>query len=97
MTRVASRRPARYGALGDERPLRRILGPWIKRANAVIAVTPLGMPPRQHDPQWKEWGIDFPDLRYIMLWVIGETACHAGHLDAVAELIDGRQWIVLGS
>ena len=67
----------------------------IERANAVIAATPLGMPPRQTDPQWKEWGIDFPDLRYIMLWVIGETACHAGHLDAVAELIDGRQWIVL--
>ena len=22
--------------------------------------------------------------------------CHAGHLDAVRELIDGRQWIVLG-
>jgi hypothetical protein len=30
-----------------------------------------------------------------MLWVIWETACHAGHLDAVRELIDGRQWIVL--
>jgi hypothetical protein len=30
-----------------------------------------------------------------MLWVIRETACHAGHLDAVRELIDGRQWIVL--
>jgi hypothetical protein len=27
--------------------------------------------------------------------VIMETACHAGHLDAVRELIDGRQWIVL--
>jgi len=31
-----------------------------------------------------------------MLHVIKETACHAGHLDAVRELIDGRQWIVLG-
>jgi hypothetical protein len=27
--------------------------------------------------------------------VITETAVHAGHLDAVRELIDGRQWIVL--
>lgn len=67
----------------------------IERANAVIGATPLGMPPRQTDPQCKEWGIDFPDLRYIMPWVIGETACHAGHLDAVAELIGGRQWVVL--
>ncbi|MGW9134077.1 hypothetical protein [Streptomyces sp. NPDC055681] len=24
-----------------------------------------------------------------------ETACHAGHLDAARELIDGRRWMVL--
>jgi hypothetical protein len=30
-----------------------------------------------------------------MLHVIAETACHAGHLDAAAELIDRRQWVVL--
>ena len=28
-----------------------------------------------------------------MLPVIKETACHAGHLDAVRELIDGRTWL----
>jgi len=28
--------------------------------------------------------------------VMTETAVHAGHVDAVRELIDGRQWIVLG-
>jgi Protein of unknown function (DUF664) len=28
-----------------------------------------------------------------MLHVITETACHAGHLDAARELIDGRQWL----
>jgi Protein of unknown function (DUF664) len=67
----------------------------IERSNAIIEATPLAAPPRQPDPQWQEWGIDFPDLRFIMLHVIKETACHAGHLDAVRELIDGRQWIVL--
>lgn len=66
-----------------------------ERANAVIAATPLDMAPCQPDPHWQEWGIDFPDLSFIMLHVIKETACHAGHLDAVRELIDGRQWIVL--
>jgi hypothetical protein len=30
-----------------------------------------------------------------MLHVITETACHAGHLDAVRELIDGRTWLIL--
>jgi CO dehydrogenase/acetyl-CoA synthase alpha subunit len=33
--------------------------------------------------------------REITLHVITETACHAGHLDAVRELIDGRQWLVV--
>jgi len=67
----------------------------IERANAVIAATPLDMAPRQRDPRWDEWGADFPDLRYIMLHMISETACHAGHLDAARELIDGRQWITM--
>ena len=35
------------------------------------------------------------DLRHVLLHVIAETACHAGHLDALRELIDGRQWMVL--
>lgn len=34
-------------------------------------------------------------LRDLLLHVITETACHAGHLDAVRELIDGRRWLVL--
>jgi len=34
-------------------------------------------------------------LRKVMLHVITETACHAGQLDAVRELIDGRQWLIL--
>ena len=35
------------------------------------------------------------DLRSTILAVIVETACHAGHLDAVRELLDGRQHLVL--
>jgi len=34
-------------------------------------------------------------LRQTILHVITETATHAGHLDAVRELIDGRTWLVL--
>jgi hypothetical protein len=30
-----------------------------------------------------------------VLHVLVETATHAGHLDAVRELIDGRKWLVL--
>jgi len=34
-------------------------------------------------------------LRDAILHVITETAYHAGHLDVVRELIDGRTWQVL--
>lgn len=34
-------------------------------------------------------------VRQVLLHVITETACHAGHLDAARELLDGRQWMVL--
>ena len=62
------------------------------RSNAIIAATPLDAPPRQRDRWWGTWEV--PDLRFIVLHVITETACHAGHLDAARELLDRRQWIV---
>jgi hypothetical protein len=63
-------------------------------ADAVISTTPLDAA-----PAW--WPAEiFPglpprNLRNNILAVITETACHAGHLDAVRELIDGRTWLVL--
>ncbi len=64
----------------------------IELANAVIAATPLhAAPARWPDELWPDWKLQ--DLRAIILHVITETACHAGHLDAVRELIDGRQWL----
>ena len=67
----------------------------IERANAIIAATPLDMRPRQPDPAWAN--------REAVLQPQGGHAAHAQgdrqprrHLDAAAELLDGRQWIVLG-
>ncbi|MEU6439665.1 DinB family protein [Streptomyces sp. NPDC047046] len=34
-------------------------------------------------------------VREVLVHVLTETACHAGHADAVRELLDGRQWLVL--
>jgi hypothetical protein len=65
----------------------------IALADAVIAVTPLDRPPARWPGQWPDWRLG--DLREIILHVITETACHAGHLDAVRELTDGRTWMVL--
>jgi hypothetical protein len=64
----------------------------IELANAIIAATPLDAPPaRWPDELWPDWKLQ--DLRAVLLHVVTETACHAGHLDAVRELIDGRTWL----
>jgi len=65
-------------------------------ADAVITATPADAP-----LAW--WPHDLfgephlHTLRDVLLHVITETACHAGHLDAARELIDGRRWLVLTS
>lgn len=66
----------------------------IEVANKIIADRSLDAA-----PAW--WPVEvFPDLpekdlSQTLLHVITETACHAGHLDAVRELIDGRTWLIL--
>jgi hypothetical protein len=65
----------------------------IERSDTIIAAATLDAPPRQRDEWWGDWQV--PDVRFIILHMITETACHAGHLDAARELLDGRQWVVL--
>jgi hypothetical protein len=63
-------------------------------ADAVIlARTPDTAPLWQ--PEGPAGGWQPETLREVLLHVITETACHAGHLDAARELIDGRKWLVL--
>ncbi|MEV1202314.1 DinB family protein [Microbispora rosea] len=63
------------------------------RAGEVIASSGLDQTPRW----WPDYRDDRPprDLRAAILHVLVETATHAGHLDAVRELIDGKQFLVL--
>jgi hypothetical protein len=60
----------------------------VRRSDAVLAVTPLSARPRgRHgDPGMGEP----PDVRWVVLHMIEETARHAGHLDIARELIDGQ-------
>jgi hypothetical protein len=66
----------------------------VRRSDEIAEQRTLG-----DGPAW--WPVEiFPDLpvrdlRRVLLSVITETAIHAGHLDAVRELIDGRTWLVL--
>lgn len=66
----------------------------IEHANRIISSTALEQPPAAWpDEQFGEFRL--PDLRAMMLHVITETACHAGHLDAARELLDGQTWLIL--
>jgi uncharacterized damage-inducible protein DinB len=59
------------------------------RSDAVLAVTPMSAPPRgKHgDPDTDEQP---PSVRWVVLHMIEETACHSGHLDIARELLDGK-------
>jgi hypothetical protein len=59
-----------------------------ERSDAIFTALPLSSPPRACDPG--ALGEQITDLRGITLHMIEETARHAGHLDIVRELIDGR-------
>ena len=83
--------------VAPEVPPEVVLGEYrtqIALANAIIAATSLNAAPRWW-PQdlFGDWRLD--SLREVILHVMTETACHAGHLDIVRELIDGKQWLVL--
>ena len=66
----------------------------IERADEVIAATsPDAAPAWWPEDLFGDWRL--ADVRAVLLHVISETACHAGHLDAARELVDGRQWLVL--
>jgi hypothetical protein len=65
-----------------------------RRADELLHGLDLGA-----QPAWwpAEVFADLPvrDVRQTILAVVVETACHAGHLDAVREMLDGRQHLVL--
>ncbi|QFZ21726.1 DinB family protein [Saccharothrix syringae] len=63
-----------------------------ERADALVADVPLSAPPLGSHPA-EDRGDEVADLRWIILHMIEETARHAGHLDVVRELIDGRTGI----
>jgi len=67
----------------------------IELAYAIIDARSLDTHPAAWPVErWPNWR--FENLGELMLHVITETAVHAGHADAVRELIDSRQWLVIG-
>ena len=61
-------------------------------SESVLAATALSAPPRgKHGLD----GFEPPNVRWVVLHMIEETARHAGHLDLARELLDGK--VRLGS
>ncbi len=54
-------------------------------SESVLAVTPLSAPPRGTHGRYEP-----PNVRWVVLHMIEETARHAGHLDLARELLDGK-------
>lgn len=83
--------------VGDDVPVESVFNLYRQEtdhADAVIAATALDAAPAWWPAElFGDHGVR--DLREAMLHVITETASHAGHLDVVRELIDGRRWLVL--
>jgi hypothetical protein len=78
----------------DTRPASDILDAYQHQARTAIELVrdlPLDTPPAWWpDDRWGDWRLD--NLHEVLLHVLVETTCHAGHLDAARELIDGRTW-----
>ncbi|MGD0442156.1 MAG: DinB family protein [Acidimicrobiales bacterium] len=53
-------------------------------SESVLATTPLSDPPRGKHGRYEP-----PNVRWVVLHMIEETARHAGHLDLARELLDG--------
>jgi hypothetical protein len=81
-----------------DEPAADVLGAYraaIAHSDEIISARHLGDPPAQPEKWWDDAGLSFPDLRTIVVHVLVETSVHAGHLDAVRELLDGRQHLVI--
>ena len=84
--------------VGPDEPVAEVLDAYrsaIARSDEIISARSLSEAPQQPESWWHAAGLDFPDLRAIVVHVLVETSVHAGHLDVVRELLDGRQHLVI--
>ena len=84
-------------AVGADVPSESVFAIWadeIARSNEILLATDLDAAPAWWPKTlFGDWRLD--SNREVVLHVLAETSCHAGHLDIVRELIDGRQFMVL--
>jgi hypothetical protein len=81
-----------HAALTCDRPPAEIVAYYREqcaRSNAVLDVTGLTAVPlgRHNGPDEDDQP---PNVRWVVLHMIEETACHSGHLDIAREMADGQ-------
>lgn len=80
--------------VADTTAVSTLLDAYEREAEAAVALirdVPSDTPPAWWpDGMFGDWRMD--DLHEVIMHVLIETTCHAGHLDAARELIDGRTW-----
>lgn len=65
----------------------------VETSRALLAVADLSLdaaPAWWPEGEWGGWRLH--TFQEVLLHLLAETACHAGHLDAARELIDGATW-----
>lgn len=76
------------------RSIESVLGDYrreVRVADSIVQSLPLEtVPAWWPEGMFGDWRLE--TLHDVLLHVLVETACHAGHLDAARELIDGRTW-----
>ena len=61
------------------------------RARSALAALPLDAAPAWWpEDEWGGWRLH--TMEEVLLHLLVETACHAGHLDVARELLDGATW-----
>ena len=83
--------------VSPDTPARTVLDAYreeTRLANAITQARPLDAAPAWWPVEIFE-NLPVRDLLGTALHVLTETACHAGHLDVVRELLDGHQHLVL--
>ncbi|WP_226345061.1 DinB family protein [Agilicoccus flavus] len=84
--------------VGPDEPAQEVVAAYraaIAHSAEIVGARHLDDAPARPEEWWADAGLAFPDLRSIVVHVLVETAVHAGHLDAVRELLDGRRHLVL--
>jgi hypothetical protein len=77
-----------YAPFVSDLPSSTILQNYVEeceRSNAVLARTTLTA-----KPKGRHGDDDVPNVRWVVLHMIEETAAHSGHLEIARELLDGR-------